>query len=393
MLNKKTLVKIAFSLIILLDISQNVHAQEKINYLTTINTGDDFFINNCPEIHCLNLNLSPSETTFSSKLFSGNSEEFTIKKIDTICYFYFSGVEYRYSPIDYISYNGINIEIPNCCINVNYTVSGKNLNFDFPIKALDYSQIYLHSNLTFFNKYCDFNINLKYRDLTVNICCDFTDQIIIPKIKDETLNYYESPCLTLSFSNDRVICEDVNLIVSLNSSYVKPSNELYNFYIYMYSYFNLDTNCLCSLSGLKYNSDEYLFKFLKLEKDLNYLFTYFDVTLPTPIYCNVTGFKISGCYNYDLFPYRSCDNELYNYASIILNKIDYCDNFCGINCEFQVTGLLTNYNAAFNKCGNNIFCCFSYSGVNKNDLFNLTGIINDDGYAQVGDNICILCSN
>lgn len=359
--------------------------KEKMNCLTVINTGYDYFISNSPEIHYLDLNLSNSSVRFNSRLCSGNSEDFTIKKLDKICYFYFSGIEYRYTPIDYITYNGIDIEIPNCCININYTVSGKNLTFDFPIKALDYGQIYVHSDFTFSNKYCNFNLNLKYNNLDINIHCDSMDQIIIPKIKAENSNYYESPCLNLSFSNDRVVCEDVCLIASLNNSYIEPNNDLYNFYIYMYSYFNLDTNCLCSLSGLKYNSDEYLFNFLKLEKDLNYLYTYFDVTIPVASYCVIVSEKISGCHNYNLFPYKSYNNDLYNYASVVLNKISYCTCLCNTSCIFETTGLLTNNNIAFNTCSNNICSIISYSGNNKNDLDYLSQVVRCNGYAQVGD--------
>jgi hypothetical protein len=366
-------------------ISSFEETKEKINYLTVITTGDVFFIDNRPEIHCLNLNLNNSEVTFTSKLASGNSEEFTIKKIDTTCYFYFSGVEYRYSPVDYITYNGIDIQIPNCCININYTVSGKNLNFDFPLNALDYGQIYIHSDFTFLNEYCDFELNLKYNNLNIDLCCDSMSQIIIPKIKDESLNYYESPCLSLTFSERRMICENFCIMASLNGSYIEPDNDLYNFYIYMYSYFNLDANCMCSLTGLTYNSDEYLFNFLKLEKNLNYLSTYFNVTLPQASYCTIISGKTSGYYAPDLFPYKSCENELYNYASVILSKISLCTDSCIGNCVFETTGLLTNYNVAFDKCRNIMFCCFSYSGNNKNNLNCLTGFVGGDGYAQIGN--------
>ncbi len=358
--------------------------QKKLNFLTIKLTGDNSFVHNCPTFHSLELNLNSCEQVLNSQLSSGNSEQYSITKLDTFCYFCFCGVEYRYRPIDYITYNGCNINFPDCCININYSLSGKNLNFDFPIRALGTGQIYIHSDITFLNQYKNFNLDLDYKSLNISIFCNCATGFRIPQIKNEIFNCYEPPCLSLEFSSERIVCEDFLVSASLGSRFIERDNDLYNFYIYIYSYLNMNTGCLGSLSGSSYNSDEYLFNFLKLEKNLNSLLYSSDICIPDD-FCTFASGKISGVYDCDLFYYKKSNSDNYSYASLILNCIDYVHTNNGISGGAHISGLLNNLHISYNQYSNQCCCIISYSGNNKSDLCCFTGLICDNGYVQIGN--------
>lgn len=365
-------------------LSEFEETRKKTNSLTIKSTGENYFIHNCPTFHCLNFNLNSTDVIFNTKI-SGSSEEFSVTELDTFCYFYVSGVEYKYTPLNYITYNGMEIQIPDCCININYDFKEKNLNFNFPLRALTTGQIYICSDLTFVNKYDNFDVKLNYKDLEINFSCNSLNQLKIPQIKNELFDCYEPPCLTLNFSSKKFVCEDYSITASLNNKYVDRDSDLYNFYIYIYSYFNMDTNCLCSLSGLKYNSDEYLFNFLKIERDVNILLGLESGICVPDEPCIFASGKFSGQYDCDSFYYKYCNNDLYNCASLLLCNINYCHVLYENTGKFEVSGILNNIHIAFNQYLNSKYCIISYSGNNKEDFCLLTGLICNDGYAQLGN--------
>lgn len=362
------------------ELFNNNHVND--NSICFISTGESYYLNNKPSFYCLNLNIGDSQTLFTDKSVCCFSNSFEVKKQNKICSFYFCCVEYRYSPIDYILYNGNKIYLPDSGIDVHLHLPSKILDFTFPILALEENQIFINSNLTFVNRYSDFDLELRYDNFNLNYTLDNPNTICIPKIKKYDSQNYEIPDLKLTFASCRLVCENLNLCASLNTVYAEPKNDLYNFYLYLYSFFNLPSCDICSLSNFKYGSDEYKFAFMNLERKLNLIQ---DLCFPDVFFCQIKSQIFSGYNDSDIFPYKLNSGIACSYASIILNRIQYNQNLDNkINC-FEYTGLLSRVHFGKNFDSNNIFYSYSCSGNSKNNLCYIDSNICRNGFGQVGN--------
>lgn len=352
------------------------------NSICFISTGENYYLNNKPEFYCLDLNIGNSEIIFTDKSVCCFSNDFEIKKQNIICSFYFCCLEYRYNPIDYILYNGNKIYLPDSGIDIHLHLPSQALNFTFPVLALEKNQIFINSDLKFINNYSDFELHLCYDNFVLNSCFDSLNKICIPKIKKYDSQNYEIPDLKLTFSSCRLICENLNLCASLNTIYVEPSNNLYNFYLYLYSFFNLSSNDILSLEGLKYGSDECKFAFMNLERKLNLID---NLCFPDVFFCQIKNETFSGYNDSDIFPYKFNSGIGYSYGAIILNEIEYIQNLDNASKCFKYTGLLSRVHVGKDFDNNNIFYIYSCSGNIKNNLSYIDNNISRNGYGQIGN--------
>jgi hypothetical protein len=209
------------------------------------------------------------------------------------------------------------------------------------------NQIFIDSNIKFKNFYTNFKTSLSYQNFSLESCCANLSRLCIPKIKINN-SVIDVPDLKLTFDSCRFVCEDISIHASITNDYIDTSNDLYDFYLYLYSYFNLDYSEIQNISGLTYNSNDYIFKFLNLEKKLNLLPV---IDFPTGSFSFIKSGTISGYYDGDIFPFKFCSGSYNSYASIILNKIEYCQNLNNNLTYFEKNENLSRVN--FGKDFNN----------------------------------------
>lgn len=357
------------------------------NYINFICTGNSYYLNNSPEFYCINLCLGDGNCTFLNKKIeavsnTGFSNYFNVKRKNTVCIFNFCGVEYRYRPIDYLEYNDNKIYLPDSGLNVHLHINNKQLNFNFPVLALGCEQILISSDLNFRNLYSDFILDLCYSDFNFTYCKNEMSQICIPKIKKYNNDSYEVPDLKLSFSSKRLMCENIRVDTLFTPELMDDNNDLYNFYVYIGSFFNLDSCDFSSVSGLAYGSDDYNFKFLQLFKKISSLD---EPEYPITQTRQIKQEVFSGFHSYDIFPYKLCSGVGYSYASIILDQVQYCHVLDSKNLFFEKTGNLSQVHFGKNFDYGNNFQSYSCSGNNYCDLFYLNSGFEKNGFGQIGN--------
>jgi hypothetical protein len=364
--------------------TQNCYSK---NYINFICTGNAYYLNNKPNFYCIDLNVDDGEINFTNKMMdpvlaTGFSNYFEVKKKNTSCIFQFCGVEYRYSPIDYLQYGNNKIYLPDSGICIHLHINNKSLNFNFPILALGCEQLLISSDITFKNLYSNFILDLCYNDFTLTSCKESMSKICIPRIKKYNSQSYEVPDLKLSFSSKRLLCENIKIKSLFITESLDTNNDLFNFHVYLASFFFLNSSDLVGISGLKYGSDDYNFKFLDLLKKINSLEETEELTVEA---CEIKQETFSGFTSLDVFPYKLCSGSCYSYASLILDQVQYCHVLDSKNIYFEKTGNLSQNHFGKSFDYGNCFYLYSCSGNRYSDLCYLNSGFQKNGYGQVGN--------
>jgi hypothetical protein len=323
-------------------------------------TGNNY-LNNSSCIYCVEVDVSENRFNTSSIQQKNKilNSEFFVPYFSSIeeCYTY-SGVEFRYFPVESISYLNQNYEIPNCCINITLGISGKQISFDFPIRALsldklkiinNYETIEHVENACAFSSYGDGNLNF-------NLNCNNSNymQFKFLKIRNSNLTGLESPIINLNLNTNICIQNNLKFIID---PYCNIQNDktygLNNLLFFISSELNSGVVYQSEYTGLSYNSSNYNLLMIDLQDE----FFECNFSIPTGSGYFVFDERISFqelSFN-NLIPYKNISGDGYNYILPIstgFNFFDCTNDFSGIICNKFI----------FSGSSNDLFTGIRYSG-------------------------------
>lgn len=300
---------------------------------------------------CIQSKTGILNSEFFIPYFSSNEE----------CYFY-SGIEFRYFPVTSISYLDKVYEIPNDCASLTLGVSGKEVSFDFPIRALSLDKIKIINNYETFEYVENSLLQANYENLNLTLSCQNSNCIIycFPQIRNQNLTGLQSPSVSVLINSNSCLQNNLKFIID---PYFNIQNDksygLNNFLFFIASELNSGIAYQCNYSNLVYNDSEYNFLMLELQNE------FFDCCFPVP-----TG---NGYFVFDervsLIPinfnqpisYKNISGSGYNYILPIstgLNYFDCTNDSSGIVCNQIIFSGLTNYlNAGFCYSGGSTGVC------------------------------------
>lgn len=334
-----------------------------INYLNTVCiTGIDYDLNkSC--IYNIDVNFSNQKFCTSSiickeKESVGESFLANFSKDEDL--FFYSGLEFRYFPVQSIFYNNCQYEIPNCCIQIELEVTGKKINIDYPVRALNLEKLKIISDSEIYDKINCAAANLNYSNLNLNLNLTGNNNfsIQVPKIKKEDLSGYEAPDFSLDVSL-------LNTIENSSKLYLDPYSNLNmdrfyglnNFLFLIASYLNGGIASLgCDFSTYQYQNVDYNFLMIDLENE------FYDNCYSVPSgtgYFLIEEKKI--CSDYILnnpFSYKSISGNGYNYIMPLRNCLYFSDCFFDNSCsgffvEKNISGNLNFIQTGASYCAGN----------------------------------------
>jgi hypothetical protein len=337
------------------------------NYTTLIHCEDPEYIQYKSLNYCIDLCISDSKystTGIQNKDLFDTSDSFSLNYCSMECCFFYSGMEFRYVPVDTVFYKNYFYKIPNCCIELNFYLSGNHEATLFPANALDFNKLKIKTTFELFENPSDSQIVIDYDDFNFSLSCCFTSYINykFPIIQCSNLSGYQNP--RISICNNIDTKTESNIVFEINPSKCFISESYYglnNFLLFINSKLNgglaLDfINCSSKvMSDYEYNSN--LYSFLMMDVACEY-------------FCNFTGSTISGDWtkileyisfedSFNYIPYKNNTGVGYNYLFPVLNSICYKDSYTGNNEEInftkEITGILNCINTGFNYDGLSTF--------------------------------------
>jgi hypothetical protein len=350
---------------------------------------DQFYIDNEPINYYLCLNYSEnrfSTTSFLCKNETSTSEDFIpIFSSFQESYFY-SGIEFKYYPVECIVYKDLIYEIPQSCINITLQTPLNSTTLDFPIQALSLDKLKIISNSEVYEKICSAKICLDYNEFKFNFEKNNSNLFCfnIPKIKNFSLDCFQSPIVNISFNYASLLDDCVSLYLNPYSNF--NSDRFYglnNLLFFIANELNSGSIHQCQYSGYSYNSDDYNFLMIDLENE------FYDCNYCMPsgsgnflINQKITSRQASIS---EPFSYKSKSGDGYSYVFAIPNCFCYSDSFnhseCGAYCsEIFLNKNLNFINTGFKYVGGScetydVYCNNIYSGSEigfvKNSLLNI----------------------
>jgi hypothetical protein len=300
---------------------------------------------------CIQSKTGILNSEFFIPYFSNNEE----------CYYY-SGIEFRYFPVTSISYLDKLYEIPNNCALLTLGVSGKEVSFDFPIRALSLDKIKIINNYETFEFIENSTLQASYSNLNFTFSCEKVNCIIyrLPKIKNENLTGFQSPFVSILLDTNSCLQNNLKFIID---PYFNIQNDktygLNNFLFFIASELNSGIAYQCNYSDLVYNDSEYNFLMLELQNE------FFDCCFPIPtgngyfIFDERVSFSPIN-FNQPI-SYKNISGNGYNYILPISTGLNYSDctnDSSGVVCSEIIFSGLTNYlNDGFSYCGGSTGVC------------------------------------
>lgn len=294
-----------------------------------------------------------STCTIQDKSLFTSSDDFFIPRSVLECCFYYSGLEFRYSPVECVLYKGNYYQIPNENIQIEFNVSGNSELIDFPINAINYEKLKINTDFEIFDSVEYSKIYINYLDFNFNKVLEGSNFICysIPVVQSTGLGSYEYPQVLIENkikqNKQTNIKFDINPINCFNCD---PFYGLNNFLIFITSKLNsgLAFEFLCcnlNLCDYCYNSTDYNF----LMMDVNSEYSCCSFTVPTVCWNNIIQ-KISFDENsIDLISYKNYTGNGYNYILPVVNCFCFSDEFSGCYsgiCNQIIHSGLLNYVAS-----------------------------------------------
>ena len=359
---------------------ENFANNEFINCAFLIKTDSQEYLDNQPCIYdicfCLDKNTFNTCCIYQKDSFS-KPEYFEIYFENYDCSFCYSGLEYRYTPIDYIFYKNNCYKFSDACVQIHLSLDSKSTCFDFPIKALSKDKLKIISNYEIFdcaeylNAGLDFlNLNL---NVTGNLCCDLA-KFKIPKLISG--NYSPSVCLNIGY--ETYIKNNISFYLDPFSQIKSDSfYGLNNFMLFLVSELNCGLAHDINYSGLIYDTDDYNLFMINLRNDV------FENLYETP---TGSGYiliqELNNCSIYDKsmpILYKSKCEDGYNYIATSITGIKYSDIYLHkesglISKNIEVNNFLeVNYAAGStgfsgSNTGENVFLENGSFAINENNL-------------------------
>jgi hypothetical protein len=355
--------------------SFNIDTGYFINCISLISTEESEYLTNCSDNFYVNIDFFESRKNTNSivcKTGLYNSEPYEVYFSNCENSFFYSGLEYRYNPIEKILYRGSDLQIDGC-LNISLSVTGKTINFDFPLNAINYQSL----KITDDNEIIDYVDSVFYNLSYSGICFNHTIKesnfscFNFPKIRNENLSGVESPQVDIEINSCLKLQNNFKLYLDPYRCFSDDLNYgLNNFLFFIISELNNGLVYCCSYSGIEYGTSDYNLLMLELKDEyyscnyilpsgsgsflINESITLNDFNYNIPIsFKNITG----NGYNYILpivtgfYLYESGNN---NNLSGYVNEINYGnENPLNFSCYYSsITGGSTGFFCFIDESGN-----------------------------------------
>lgn len=355
-----------------------------LNCLEFISDQDNDFLTNCSDNFYISLDFFESRKNTNSivcKSGANNSEPYDVYFLNTEKIFCYSGLEYKYNPIERIVYKNSDFLIDGC-LNITLQVTGKSISFDFPLDAINYQSLRIADD----NEIIDYIENTVYNLSYSGICFNYSipqsnfSCFNFPKIRNENLCGVESPQIDITINSCLKLQNNLRLYLDPYRCFSDDLNYgLNNLLFFIISELNNGLVYCCSYSGMQYGTSEYNLLMLELKDEfytcclkipsgsgsflINEKISLSDFNYNSPIsFKNITGVGynyimplVTGFYFYESGVTNNNSgyiNEI-NYGSEVpLNFSSY--SFCisggstGLFCFFDQNANLTGSGILFN---------------------------------------------
>lgn len=275
---------------------------------------------------CILSHLSESRANtavIEQKTKDSRSERFDTFYCAAECSFFYSGIEYKYTPLSHVLFEGNCYPIPNCTIPMCFGVSGNLQCVDFPIQASNESTLKIISNFETIEKNAGANLTLSYSGIEFKKVYGGANDIVFnyPKIRTPDLSGDESPDLKIDFCHKLLIQKNIEFYVNPFGASGYKDYGLNNFFVFLTSQLN---------SGLasqpqeahSYKSAGYNFLMMDLQEEFPRL------TAPTGDWTLIDQrIVISPASSTTPMAYRSVSGNGYNYILPISTGLNFCDEF------------------------------------------------------------------
>jgi hypothetical protein len=238
------------------------------------------------------------------------------------CSFSYSGIEYRYSPLCHVVFEGQCYPIPNCTVPMWFGVSGNIQCVNFPIQAANEATLKVISNFETIEKNAGASLTLSYSGIEFKKSYRGANDITFsyPKLNTPNSSGQEAPNLKIDFCNQLLIQKNIEFYVNPYGASGYRDYGINNFLIFLSS--QLNSGVALSSESYPYKSADYNFLMMDLQEEFPKL------TPPTGDWTLIDQRIILNPASYTTpMAYRSVSGRGYNYILPISTGLNFCDSF------------------------------------------------------------------